>query len=406
MDLFDKFTAGAHDDPIVRLSRDIHGIAAFPKLTGAIGREMRYGGRPHVVWSLNNYLGLANHPEVRAADAEFARRYGLGAPMGSRMMAGETDDLEHLEAELADYARKPAAIFFNFGYQGMFSLIDALVTRSDWIVYDAASHACIIDGVRLHKGRGRTRAFPHNDVERLEAQLAQVQRRRRADEGLLVIAHGVYGMSGAQGRLRDIAGLKDRYQFRLLVDDAHGFGVLGPRGGGTGEAQDIQHGIDLYFATFSKAGAGVGAFVATDERVAWRLRYTMRSQIFAKGLPWPVVAGNRVRLNLIRTRPQLRAKAWAVASALQDALREAGLDIGAPASLVTPVFLPMEPEAAVRYIARIRADHGVFCSVVSYPVVPRGTVQLRLISTAEHELADVPRTVHAITTAYRDLRAA
>lgn len=399
MDLFEKFAARA-GDPIIQLSHDVHGVGTFPKLTGDIGREMEYGGQRQLVWSLNNYLGLANHPEVRAADAEFAHRFGLGAPMGSRMMSGETDELESLERELAAYARKPAAVFLNYGYQGMVSLIDSLVTRSDWIVYDAQCHACIIDGVRLHRGRGRTRAFAHNDVDRLATRLTQIQRKRRADEALLVITDGVYGMSGAQGRLRDIVALKERYEFRLLVDDAHGFGVLGPDGGGTGEAQEIQDGIDLYFATFAKAGASVGAFVATEEDVAWKLRYSMRSQIFAKGLPLPIVAGNRVRLRLMRTRPELRRQAWSVAIALQRALRSEGMDVGDTASLITPVFLPMEPIQAVEYTARMRADHGVFCSAVTYPVVPAGVTQLRLVATADHQLADVTRTVEAIMAAY------
>lgn len=400
MDLFEKL-ATRTDHALARMAHEIHGVAAFPKLAGEVGRHMGYGGRRHLVWSLNNYLGLANHPEVRAADAELAARYGLATPMGSRMLTGETDDLEELEAELADYARKPAAAFMNFGYQGMVSLIDALLTRHDWVVYDAQSHACIIDGVRLH--RGHAKAFPHNNMERLEATLARVQRLRQPGESVLVISEGVFGMSGVQGKLAEIVALKQRYDFRLLVDDAHGFGVLGPNGGGTGEAQGVQDGIDLYFATFAKAGASIGAFVASEEHVIWQLRYAMRSQIYAKGLPWPVVAGNRVRLRLMRTRPELRQRCWEITLSLQAALRDRGLDIGETASAITPVFMPMDPMRCLDLVKLLRERHSVFCSGVTYPVVPLGVVQLRLIATAEHELEDVALTVDAIVDAHKEV---
>jgi glycine C-acetyltransferase len=402
MDLFEKIS-GRAGTPIAQLSRQIHGKAAFPKLSGEIGTRMSYQGKLHTIWNLNNYLGLANHPEVRAADADNAIRYGLAAPMGSRMMSGETDELEEFEAELADYAAKPAALFLNYGYQGMFSMIDQLLTRHDWLVYDGEAHACIIDGARLHRGRAKARVktYPHNNIERLEKVLAQIEKVRGPDEAVLVVTEGVFGMSGVQGRLRDIVALKQRYNFRLLVDDAHGFGVLGPHGGGTGEEQGVQDGIDLYFATFAKAGASIGAFVASDPEVIWQLRYGMRSQIFAKGLPWPIVAGNRLRLRLMRTQPQLRAQCRTVARALQAKLREAGLQIGTPDSAVTPVFLEMEYEKAQRFLYLLRDEYDMFCSAVIYPVVPAGVVQLRLIATAEHTLADVDAAVAAITDAYR-----
>ncbi|HYN96768.1 MAG TPA: aminotransferase class I/II-fold pyridoxal phosphate-dependent enzyme [Pilimelia sp.] len=403
MDLFEKICGGARG-PLAALSHATHGAASFPKLTGPISNRMLWNGQEMLVWSINNYLGLADLPEVRASDAEFAARYGLAAPMGSRMMSGETNDLELLESELADYARKPAALFLNYGYQGMVSLIDSLLTRHDWVVYDAQSHACIIDGVRLHTGRAKS--FPHNDVERLETVLEQIEKLRKPDDSVLVITEGVFGMSGAQGRLRDIVALKPRFGFRLLVDDAHGFGLLGPDGGGTGEAQGVQDGIDLYFGTFAKAGASIGAFVAGPDAVIWQLRYTMRSQIFAKGLPWPIVAGNRVRLRLMRTRPELRRQCWAVASALQDALRGAGFDVGPTAAPVTPVFYPMEGitmERGLEFLNTLRYKYGVFASAVIYPVVPAGVGQLRLIPTAAHEIGDIAPTVEAIVRASRDV---
>jgi glycine C-acetyltransferase len=399
MDLFDKICGGARG-PLAALSHATHGMASFPKLSGPIGPRMTWNGQEMLVWSINNYLGLADLPEVREADAEFAARYGLAAPMGSRMMSGETDDLEMLEAELADYARKPAAVFLNFGYQGMLSLIDSLLTRHDWVVYDAESHACIIDGVRLHNGRAKS--FPHNDVARLSTVLEQIERVRKPDDAVLVITEGVFGMSGEQGRLRDIVALKERFTFRLLVDDAHGFGVLGPDGGGTGEAQGVQDGIDLYFGTFAKAGASIGAFVAGPEEVIWQLRYTMRSQIFAKGLPWPIVAGNRVRLRMMRTRPELRRQCWAVADALQSQLTAAGFDIGSTAAPVTPLYYPMEGisvDRGIEFMNTLRYKYGVFASAVVYPVVPMGVGQLRLIPTASHDVDDVKPTVEALVNA-------
>ena len=400
MDLFEKFTAGLND-PISALSREIHGVGTFPKLTGDIGNYMHHRGRRLLVWSLNNYLGLANHPQVRRADAESAARWGLAAPMGSRMMSGETEELEALEAELAEYSRKPAALFLNYGYQGMVSLIDALAGRHDWVVYDAESHACIIDGVRIQ--RGRARPFPHNDIDRLDAVLARIEAQRAVDEGVLVVTEGVFGMSGEQGRVADIVALKEKYDFRLLVDDAHGFGVLGPDGGGTGEEQGVQDGIDLYFGTFAKAGASIGAFIASEPEVIWGLRYSMRSQIFAKSTPWPIVAGNRVRLRLLRTCPELRKQAWTVAELLQSSLRDSGFEIGNPASLVTPVYLRMTPAEGNEFVRVLREEHGVFCSVVTYPVVPEGIVQLRLISTAAHDTADVEPTVEAIRRTFADV---
>lgn len=402
MDLFDKLADS--DAPLAQISRAVHGVGTYPKLTGGTGNRMMWRDREHIVWSTNNYLGLADLPEVRAADAELARQYGLAAPMGSRMISAETDDHEQLEIELANFTGKPAAFFLNYGYQGMVSLIDALTSPADWVISDAENHACIIDGIRLHKsGGGRSRTFPHNDIDRLADCLAEIERVRDTDAGILVVTEGVFGMSGDQGRLREIVALKQKYDFRLLVDDAHGFGALGPHGGGTGREQGVQDGIDLYYSTFAKSAASIGAFVAGPAEVIWNLRYTMRSQIFARGLPWPIVAGIRVRLQLLRARDDLRAQAHAVAAELQSSLLYNGLDIGKTNSLITPVYLPLDPLGALVFLTKLRADHGVFCSAVTYPVVPPGIIQLRMIPTACHEIGDVEPTVNGIAAVYKEL---
>ncbi|MFJ8473578.1 aminotransferase class I/II-fold pyridoxal phosphate-dependent enzyme [Kitasatospora sp. NPDC094011] len=378
-----------------------HGLCAFPKLLGEVSNRMSFGGRECVVWSINNYLGLANDPEVRAVDARAAADYGLAAPMGSRMMSGETDELEHLERELAEYATKPAAFFMNFGYPGMSSMIDALTTRHDVIIYDAQCHACIVDGVVLH--RGKRFAFPHNDVAALTDLLDRVSAQLPPNGGILVVTEGVFGMSGGLGRLDEIVRLKERFDFRLLVDDAHGFGVTGPHGGGTGEHFGVQDGIDLYFGTFAKAGASVGAFVAGASEVISYLRYNTRSQIFSKGLPMPVVVGNRARLRLIRERSGAREALWSVSALLQRELRARGLEVGATESPVTPVYLDLDTGRAVEFVRRLRDEHGVFASLVTYPVVPKGVVQLRLTPTALHTADDVVQTVEAIEKVHHAL---
>ncbi len=403
MDLFDKFVAV--DEPLLHISRATHGIATYPKLDGPVGAHMRWHDREQIVWSINNYLGIANLPEVREADVEFARLYGFARPMGPRMMCGETDILEQLEEELANYVKKPAALFLNYGYQGMASLIDSLTTSSDWIVLDSQCHACIIDGVRLKKkgGLDQTRTFSHKNIDELQACLAEIDRVRSADAGVLVITEGVFGMSGDQGALREIVELKKTYDFRLLVDDAHGFGALGATGSGAGEEQGVQDGIDLYFSTFAKAAADTGAFVASEANVIWKLRYTMRSQIFSRGLPLPIIAGNLFRFELLRTRHDLRQRAHAIAHELQTSLTDKGFYIGNTQSLVTPVFLQMDPLLTLEFVNRMRHEHNVFCSGVMYPVVPPGVVQLRLVSTASHDTADVEPTVNAIASLYDEL---
>ena len=392
MDLFEKIAANR--GPLGIHSHYAHGYFSFPKLEGEIKPRMIFRGKEVLTWSLNNYLGLANHPEVRQADAEAAAEYGMALPMGARMMSGNSNLHEQLESELADFVKKPDCMLLNFGYQGVVSIIDAMVNRHDVIVYDAESHACIIDGVRLHQGKRFV--YTHNDMASLEKQLERAK--RITDEtggGILVITEGVFGMSGNQGDLRGVVAMKEKYEFRLFVDDAHGFGTMGTTGAGTGEEQGVQDGIDLYFSTFAKSMASIGAFVAGPENVIEYLRYNMRSQIFAKSLPMVLVVGALKRLELLRTRPELKDNLWTVVRALQSSLREKGFNIGTTTSPVTPVLLAGEISDATQIIFDLRENHAIFCSIVVYPVVPKGVIMLRLIPTAVHSLDDVKETITA-----------
>jgi glycine C-acetyltransferase len=390
MDIFERIRNNR--GPLGTHSKEAHGYFTFPKLEGEISNRMVFRGKERLVWSLNNYLGLANHPEVRKADIEGAAAYGMASPMGARMMSGNTDYHEQLERELAAFEKKEAAILLNFGYQGMVSAIDALVTRHDVIVYDAESHACILDGVRLHMGKRFV--YPHNDITSLEKQLQRAKKlTEESGGGILVITEGVFGMSGAQGKLKEIVALKKRYDFRLFVDDAHGFGTQGATGAGTGEEQGVQDGIDLYFGTFAKSMASIGAFIAGTENVVDFLRYNMRSQIFAKSLPMPLVIGALKRLELLRNDPNLRKDLWTIVRALQNGLRDAGFEIGNTQSCVTPVFLNGTIPEATALIYDLRENYDIFCSMVVYPVVPKGIILLRLIPTAVHTLGDVAYTI-------------
>jgi len=345
-----------------------------------------------IVWSINNYLGLGNHPEIRKADADAAADYGLAYPMGSRMMSGATNEHDILEEELADFVQKDTAVLVNFGYQGIMSAVDALLSRRDVVVYDSECHACIVDGVRMHSGRRL--AFEHNNIVGLEKNLKRAQEIvEKTGGGILVISEGVFGMRGDQGKLREIVALKNQYNFRLMVDDAHGFGVLGETGAGAGEHQGIQDEIDVYFATFAKSMASVGAFLAGDKDIIDYLRYNMRSQIFAKSLPMPFVVSARKRLQMLRTMPELREKLWENVNALQKGLTEAGLNIGDTNSCVTPVYLYGTTEEAMAMVYDMRENFGVFTSIVVYPVIPKGMMILRLIPTASHTLVDIEETV-------------
>lgn len=373
-----------------------HGYFSFPKLEGEIAPHMQFMGKEHLVWSLNNYLGLANHPEVRKADAQAAADFGMAYPMGARMMSGNSKYHEALEQDLAAFVKKDDAFLLNYGYQGMLSIIDTLVDRNDVIVYDAESHACIVDGVRLHMGKRFV--YKHNDIESCEKQLERATRlSEQTGGGILLITEGVFGMSGAQGKLKEIIALKDKYDFRLLIDDAHGFGTMGKTGAGTHEEQDCVEGVDIYFGTFAKSMAGIGAFVASTEEIVNYLRYNMRSQTFAKALPMPMVIGLQKRFELLKSQPELREKLWTIAAALQNGLKERGFDTGVTNTMVTPVFLQGDLNEATALTMDLRKNYGIFCSIVMYPVIPKGLIQLRLIPTATHSLQDVEITLSAFT---------
>ncbi len=393
-DLFEKISKNR--GPLGMHAKESHGYFTFPKLEGEISNRMVFRGKEKLVWSLNNYLGLANHPEVRKADAEAAKQYGLALPMGARMMSGESDNHIRLEKELAAFEHKEDAILLNYGYQGMVSAIDCLVDRHDIIVYDSESHACIIDGVRLHMGKRFV--YPHNDIANLEKQLERATKLAQETGGaILVITEGVFGMSGDQGKLKEIVALKKKFHFRLFVDDAHGFGTMGKTGAGTGEEQGVQDGIDIYFGTFAKSMALIGGFIASDAQIVEYLKYNMRSQIFAKSLPMPLVIGALKRLELLKSQPELKNNLWKVVNALQNGLKSAGFEIGNTQSPVTPVYLNGSIPEATKLIYDLRENFDVFCSMVVYPVVPKGIILLRLIPTAVHTLDDVNYTIDSFS---------
>lgn len=392
-DLFERLVQNY--GPIGQHRERAYGYFAFPKLEGEIGSRMKFRDKEVIVWSLNNYLGLANHPEIRKADTEATKQFGLAYPMGARMMSGNSVYHEQLERELAEFEHKEDACLLNYGYQGMVSIIDVLVSRHDVIVYDAESHACIIDGVRLHAGHRYV--YKHNDIEDFEKQLQRATAliEEKSAGGILVITEGVFGMAGDQGKLKEITELKDKYNFRLLVDDAHGFGTLGKTGAGAGEEQGVQDKIDLYFSTFAKSMASIGAFIAGDKKIIDYIRWNIRSQIFAKSLPMPFTLGNLKRLELLKTRPELKEKLWENARKLQKGLKEKGFDIGNTDTPVTPVYMKGGVEEATAMVMDLRENFGVFASVVVYPVIPKGHIIYRLIPTASHTDADIKETLEA-----------
>lgn len=383
--------------PIGEHREKAHGYYAFPKLDGPIGSRMKFRGQEMIVWSLNNYLGLANHPEIRKIDADSAAEYGLALPMGARMMSGNSNYHEQLERELAEFEGKEDVILMNYGYQGIMSAIDSICGRHDVIVYDAESHACIIDGLRLHPGHRYV--YKHNDIADCEKQLQRAAKliEEQGSGGILVITEGVFGMAGDQGKLKEIAALKDKYEFRLMVDDAHGFGTLGKTGAGAGEEQGCQDAIDLYFSTFAKSMASIGAFMAGPKVIIDYIRYNIRSQIFAKSLPMPIVLGNLKRLDMLRTMPELKEKLWSNAKKLQAGLKERGFDIGKTDSPVTPVYMKGGVEEATAMVHDLRENYHIFCSIVVYPVIPKGHIIYRLIPTAAHTDADIQETLVAFS---------
>ncbi len=388
--------------PLGQFADYAEGYFVFPKLEGPIGPRMKFQGKDVIFWSANDYLGLCNHPEVLETDAKAAAEFGMFYPMGARAMSGETEQHQQLERELADFVNKEAAYLLNFGYQGMVSTIDALVTRHDVIVYDADSHACIVDGVRLHMGKSFT--YKHNDIESLDKNLARAT--KVAEEnggGILVITEGVFGMRGMQGKLKEICELKSKYKFRLLVDDAHGFGTLGKTGAGAGEEQGCQDQIDVYFSTFAKSMAGFGAFIAADKDIIRILKYNLRSQVFAKSLTMPMVIGGLKRLELLRSRPEIKEKLWSNVRKLQNGLKERGFDLGNSNTCVTPVMMKGSTVEATLLSRDLRENFGIFTSVVIYPVIPKGMILLRLIPTASHTDAEIDETLAAFEAIHEKL---
>jgi glycine C-acetyltransferase len=393
-DLFDRI----HENkgPLGKWASQAEGYFVFPKLEGPISNRMKFKGKEVITWSVNDYLGLANLPEIRKVDADAAAEFGSAYPMGARMMSGHTHLHEQLENELAEFVDKEAAYLLNFGYQGILSTVDTLVGKDDVIVYDVDAHACIVDGVRLHIGKRFT--YKHNDVESLEKNLQRATKvAEQTGGGILLISEGVFGMRGEQGKLKEIAALKSKYKFRFLVDDAHGFGTLGENGKGAGNEQGVQDEIDVYFATFAKSMASTGAFIAADKEIIDYLKYNMRSQMFAKSLQMQLVKGALKRLDLLRTRPELKAKLWENVNALQNGLKEHGFDIGTTQSCVTPVYLKGSIPEAMALVQDLRENYGIFCSIVVYPVIPKGLILLRLIPTATHSLEDVTITLKAFS---------
>tara|TARA_R110002074_G_scaffold61561_4_gene148757 strand:- start:9938 stop:11197 length:1260 start_codon:yes stop_codon:yes gene_type:complete len=394
-DLFERIIE--NKGPLGKWASQAEGYFVFPKLEGPISNRMKFQGKDVITWSINDYLGLANLPEIKKVDGDAAAEFGAAYPMGARMMSGHTEFHEQLEQECAAFVEKEAAYLLNFGYQGFMSVIDALVTKDDIIVYDVDCHACIIDGVRLHMGKRFT--FVHNNPESLEKNLERATKMaEQTGGGILVISEGVFGMRGEQGILKEIVALKEKFNFRLLVDDAHGFGTLGKTGAGAGQEQGVQDGIDVYLATFAKSMASIGAFVAADQGIIDYLKYNLRSQMFAKSLPMVYVKGALKRLDMLRTQPELKAKLWENVNALQNGLKEKGFDIGTTTSCVTPVYLNGSIPEAMALVKDLRENHGIFCSIVVYPVIPKGLILLRLIPTATHTLEDVEETLTAFSS--------
>ena len=394
-DLFDRMRQDK--GPLGKWADIAEGYFAFPKLEGSISNRMKFNGKEVITWSVNDYLGLANDPEVRKIDAEAAAKYGSAYPMGARLMSGHTDLHEKLQTELAEFVNKEAAYVLNFGYQGILSTIDSLVSKNDVIVYDIDSHACIIDGVRLHLGKRFT--YQHNDMASLEKNLTRATKiANETNGGILVISEGVFGMRGEQGKLREIVELKKKFNFRLLVDDAHGFGTLGKTGAGAGEEQGVQDEIDVYFATFAKSLASTGAFIASDKEIIDFLKYNMRSQVFAKSLQMQLVEGILKRLDMLRSRPEFKRKLWDNVNKLQSGLKDRGFDIGTTQSCVTPVYLKGSVPEAMALVKDLRENYRIFCSIVVYPVIPKGLILLRLIPTASHNFDDIEETLEAFSS--------
>ena len=402
MDVFEKLVKDS--GPIGQHMDRAHGYFTFPKLEGELGPRMQFRGKEMIVWSLNNYLGLVNHPQVRKADADAAAMYGMGNPMGARMMSGNTLKHEELEKVISNFVSREDTMLLNFGYQGIMSCIDALVNRRDVIVYDAESHACIVDGVRLHMGQRY--AFKHNDIDDFEKQMQRAtEMAAKNGGGILVITEGVFGMDGEQGILKEITDLKEKFEFRILIDDAHGFGYMGPTGAGADEAQGVQDKIDLYFSTFVKSMGSIGAFISGQKAVLKYLRYNTRSQIFAKSLPLMIVEGMLTRMQMVLSMPELREKLWSNVKKIQHGLKERGFDIGDTNSPVTPIYMKGDVPEATQMVMDLRENYHIFCSIVVYPVIPKGDIIYRIIPTAAHTDEDIEKTLHAFEETKKKLDA-
>ena len=393
MDIFERIQQN-EGGPLGQYRKRAKGYFMFPKLEGEIQPYMTFQGKKMLAWTFNNYLGLANDPEVRKVDAEAAAKWGLAYPMGARMMSGHTSLHEQLERELAEFECKEDAFLFNFGYQGMISTLDALLTRRDVVVYDEECHACIMDGLRLHMGYRMK--YAHNDIADCEKVLNRASKRAQEQGGgVLLVTEGVYGMTGAMGILDKIVELKKKYSFRILIDDAHGFGVMGEHGRGTSEELHCMDVIDLYFGAFAKAMASIGGFIAGPKDIINYLRYNLRSQIYAKSLPMPFVEGNLKRLDMIRKGDDRRKHLFKIARALQSGLRNLGFDVGPAEACITPVFVHGTVPEATNMLVDLRENYNIFCSVVVYPVVPQGVIMFRLICTQMHQMEHVEYTLKA-----------
>ncbi len=405
LDIFDRLKG--MEGPLEQYRKKAEGYFMFPELEGEIGPRMKFLGREVITWSLNNYLGLANHPEVRKADADAAAQWGMAYPMGARMMSGQSKYHRELEDRLAKFEKKESAYLLNYGYQGMVSIIDSLCTRNDVIVYDSESHACIMDGIFLHKAKGgKSFVFPHNDMVRADKMLRFATKQAEENNGgILLITEGVFGMSGDLGNIPGLVELKNKYKFRLMIDDAHGFGTMGTTGAGASEHFDLMNEVDIYFATFAKSMAGIGAFVASDKAIVDSLKYNMRSQIFAKSLPMPMVIGALKRLDILQNQPEIKENLWKVAKALQDGLVKEGFNIGNTESPVTPVYFSGSVPEGTNIVIDLRENHNIFCSIVVYPVVPKDVLMLRLIPTASHTMKEVEETIEVFKKIKTNLEA-
>ncbi|MCH9633796.1 MAG: 8-amino-7-oxononanoate synthase/2-amino-3-ketobutyrate coenzyme A ligase [Chlamydiae bacterium] len=368
---------------------------AQPILEGPLGPHMTFNGQKMIVWSINDYLGLAGHPEPTARAKEVLEAFGTAYPMGARLMSGFTQNHQTFEAKLAKFAQKESALLFNYGYLGVLGVITSIMGPRDTVIIDHDSHACIVDGAKLATTRrNQFRVFRHNDMDHLEKILKSINQDRKG--GILIVTDGIYGMTGEVAPLKEICALKEKYNARLLVDDAHGIGIMGATGRGTGEHLGVQDKIDLYFSTFAKCFAGIGGFVAGDKEIIEHITWNARPVIFAKNLPLIYSDSLSATLDVIEREPERREKLWEIATYMQRRFKEEGFDIGNTTSPITPVFLSISGLEAIKDAIHIlREEFHIFASGVMYPVVPRGVFLLRLVPSCRHTFDDVNKTIEA-----------